>query len=176
MKRICSIIILITIFAIGNIKISNAQRYAVIDTRYILSKMPEYADADVQLKKMSTQWQREVAKMQTDLDAMRKDFQAEQYMLTDELKQKREIEIANKEKMVRDLNTKYFGYEGELFVQRKRLVQPIQDKIYNAVQNMAVTRGYDFILDKSEGITVIFADPKLNKSDDILVSLGIKTK
>ena len=138
--------------------------------------MPEYADADVQLKKMSTQWQREVAKMQTELDAMRKDFQAEQYMLTDELKQKREIEIANKEKMVRDLNTRYFGYEGELFTQRKRLVQPIQDKIFNAAQNMAVTKGYDFILDKSEGITVIFADPKLNKSDDILASLGIKTK
>jgi len=155
---------------------SYGQRYAVIDTRYILNKMPEYADADVQLKKMSTQWQREVAKTQTELDAMRKDFQAEQYMLTDELKQKREIEIANKEKLVRDLNTRYFGYEGELFTQRKRLVQPIQDKIYNAVQKMAVTRGYDFILDKSEGITVIFADPKLNKSDEVLADLGIRTK
>lgn len=161
---------------LGNYFSAQGQRYAVIDTRYILSKMPEYADADVQLKKMSTQWQREIAKMQTELDAMRKDFQAEQYMLTDELKQKREIEIANKEKMIRDFNTRYFGYEGELFTQRKRLVQPIQEKIMNAVQKMAVTKGYDFILDKSEGITVIFADPKLNRSDDILVSLGIKTK
>ncbi len=125
---------------------------------------------------MSTQWQREVNQAQTDLDRMRKDYQAEQYMLTDELKKKREIEIANKEKMVRDLNTRYFGYEGELFTQRKRLVQPIQDKIFNAAQQMAVKHGYDIVFDKSEGITIIFADPKLNKSDELLSYLGIKTK
>lgn len=176
MRYFFSVILMLCLATLGGTNLSYGQRYAVIDTRYILNKMPEYADADVQLKKMSTQWQREVASLQTSLDAMRKDYSAEQYMLTDELKKKREIEIANKEKMVRDLNTRYFGYEGELFVQRKRLVQPIQDKIYNAVQKMAVTRGYDFILDKSEGITVIFADPKLNKSDEVLSDLGIKTK
>ncbi len=176
MRHIYSVILLTCIIAIGGLQTSYGQRYAVIDTRYILSKMPEYADADVQLKKMSTQWQREISRSQSELDRMRKDYQAEQYMLTDELRKKREIEIANKEKAVRDLNTRYFGYEGELFTQRKRIVQPIQDKIYNAVQKMAVARGYDFILDKSEGITVIFADPKLNKSDEILSYLGIKTK
>ncbi|WP_447641260.1 MULTISPECIES: OmpH family outer membrane protein [Chitinophagaceae] len=174
--RFFSTILLVVLLTLGISSISHGQRYAVIDTRYILNKMPEYADADLQLKKMSTQWQREVAKAQSELDRMRKDYQAEQYMLTDELKKKREIEIANQEKMVRDLNTRYFGYEGELFTQRKRLVQPIQDKIYNAAQQMAVRHGYDFILDKSEGITVIFADPKLNKSDEILSYLGIKTK
>jgi len=75
---------------------------------------------------------------------------------------------------VRDLQKRCFGYEGDLFKERQRLVKPIQDRVYNAVQKMAVNRGYDFILDKSEGITVIFADPKLDKSDDILKELGIK--
>ena len=95
-------------------------------------------------------------------------------MLSDELKKKREDELFNKEKEVRDLQKKRFGYEGDLFKQRQQLVKPIQDKVYNAIQKIAVARGYDFILDKSEGITVIFADPKLDKSDDVLRELGIK--
>ena len=105
---------------------------------------------------------------------MYKNFDAEQYMLSDELKKKREDQLFNKEKEVRDLQKKRFGYEGDLFKERQKLVKPIQDKVYNAVQKMAVNRGYDFILDKSEGITVIFADPKLDKSDDVLSELGIK--
>ncbi|MFW2476934.1 MAG: OmpH family outer membrane protein, partial [Sediminibacterium sp.] len=69
---------------------------------------------------------------------------------------------------------KRFGYEGDLFIERQRLIKPVQDRVYNAVQKMALARSYDFVLDKSEGITVIFADPKLDKSDDILKELGIK--
>jgi outer membrane protein len=95
-------------------------------------------------------------------------------MLSDELKKKREAEIAAKEKDIRDLQKKRFGYEGDLFKQRQRIVKPIQDKIFTAIQKIAVARGYDFILDKSEGITVIFADPKLDKSDDVLREMGIK--
>lgn len=112
--------------------------------------------------------------MQAELDKMYKDYDAEQYMLTDDLKKKREDELFNKEKMVRDLQKKRFGYQGDLFKEREKLVKPLQDKLYNAVQKIAVARGYDFVLDKSEGITVIFADPKLDRSDDVLKILGIK--
>ena len=79
-----------------------------------------------------------------------------------------------KEKEIRELQKRRFGYEGDLFKERQKLVKPIQDKVYNAVQKIAVARSYDFILDKSEGITVIFADPKLDKSEDVLKELGIK--
>jgi len=151
-----------------------AQRYAVIDTRYILDKMPEYKDADNKIKQISEQWQKEIDDKQAALDKMYKQYDAEQYMLSDELKKKREDELYNKEKEVRDLQKKRFGYEGDLFKERQKLVKPIQDKVYAAVQKMAVSRSYDFILDKSEGITVIFADPKLDKSDDILRDLGVK--
>jgi outer membrane protein len=151
-----------------------AQKYAIIDTKYILDKMPEYRDADKKLKVINDQWQKELDDKQAELDKMYKNYEAEQFMLSDELKKKREDELFNKEKELRDLQKKRFGYEGDLFKERQKLVKPIQDKVYTAVQKIALGRGYDFILDKSEGITVIFADPKLDKSDDILRELGIK--
>ena len=154
--------------------LANAQtKYAVINTKYILEKIPEYKEADKKLKALGDQWQLEIDSKQMALDKMYKNYEAEQFMLSEELKKKREEELFIKEKELRDLQKKRFGYEGDLFKERQKLVKPIQDKVYNAVQDMAVRRGYDFILDKSEGITIIFADPKLDKSEDILKQLGI---
>ena len=150
------------------------QRYAIIDTKYILSKIPEYRDADKKLQLVGEQWQKEIDDKQAILDKMYKNYEAEQVMLTDELRKKREDELFVKEKEIRDLQKKRLGYEGDLFKERQKLVKPIQDKVYNAIQKIAVARVYDFILDKSEGITVIFADPKLDKSDEVLRELGIK--
>ncbi|MEO7209965.1 MAG: OmpH family outer membrane protein [Chitinophagaceae bacterium] len=171
LKKISILLLLAIIISASSVQ---AQRYAVIDTKYILNKMPEYQDADKKLQLASDQWQKEIDNMQADLDKMYKDYDAEQFMLTDDLKKKREDELFNKEKEVRDLQKRRFGYQGDLFKEREKLVKPLQDKLYNAVQKIAVARGYDFILDKSEGITVIFADPKLDRSDDVLRELGIK--
>ena len=153
---------------------AQAQRYAIIDTKYILDKMPEYTAAQKQLDDIAAGWQKEIDGKQADLDKMYREYDAEQVMLTDDLKKKREDQLFNKEKELRDLQRKRFGFEGDLFKKRQELVKPIQDKVYNAVQKLAVQRSYDFILDKSEGITVIFADPKLDKSEDILRELGVK--
>ena len=152
-----------------------AQRYAIIDTKYILDKMPEYKEADKKLAQVTEQWQKEIDTKQSQLNNMYRNFEAEQFMLSDELRKKREDELFNMEKEVRDMQKKRFGFEGDLFKERQRLVKPVQDKVYNAIQKMAVNRGYDFVLDKSEGITVIFADPKLEKSEDVLRELGIKS-
>ena len=150
------------------------QRYAVIDTKYILDKIPEYKDADKRLQTISQQWQKEIDDRQELLDKMYKNFEAEQFMLTEELKKKREDELFVREKEIRELQKRRFGYEGDLFKERQRLVKPVQDRVYNAIQKIAIARAYDFVLDKSEGITVIFADPKLDKSDEILKEMGIK--
>ncbi|HEX2606836.1 MAG TPA: OmpH family outer membrane protein [Flavisolibacter sp.] len=166
--------LLILSITILMVSFAQAQRYAVIDTKYILDKMPDYKTAQKQLDDIAAGWQKEIDQMQQDLDRMYKDFEAEQVMLSDELKKKREDQLFVKEKTLRDLQRKRFGFEGDLFKKRQELIKPIQDKVYNAVQKLAVQRGYDFILDKSEGITVIFADPKLEKSDDILKELGVK--
>jgi outer membrane protein len=153
---------------------SNAQKYAIIDTKYILDKMPEYTQAQKQLDVFAADWQKEIDNLQSELDRMYKDYESEQVMLSEDLRKKREDQLFLKEKGLRDLQRKRFGFEGDLFKKRQELIKPIQDRVYNAVQKLAVQRGYDFILDKSEGITVIFADPKLEKSDDVLKELGIR--
>ena len=151
-----------------------SQRYAIIDTRYILEKIPEYKDANKQMEDIAASWQQEIDMMQAELDKMYRQLDAERVMLTPELLKKREDEIFNKEKQVRDLQRKRFGYEGDYFKKKQELVKPIQEKVYNAVQKLATEKMYDFVLDKSEGITVIFVDPKLDKSDDVLKILGVK--
>jgi outer membrane protein len=170
MKKTALVAFLFMAFAMA----AHAQRYAIVDTKFILDKMPEYQDAQKKLDQTSMQWQKEIDDKQLVLDKMYKDYEAEQVMLSDELKKKREDEIFNREKEVRDLQRKRFGFEGDLFKRRQELIKPVQDKVYNAIQKIAVNRMYDFILDKSEGITVIFADPKLDKSEDVLKELGIK--
>ena len=153
---------------------NSQQRYAVIDTKYILERIPAYKEADAKLKLVGEQWQKEIDDLQVQLDKMYKNYESEQFMLTEALKKKREDELFEKEKQVRDLQKKRFGYEGDLFKERQRLIKPVQDKVYDAIQKIATSRSYDFVLDKSEGITIIFADPKLDKSDDVLKELGIK--
>ena len=167
-------LLILTVCLFILVSASNAQRYAVIDSKYILDKLPEYKDAQKLLDQFSEQWQQEIDQKQTLVDKMYKDYDAEQVMLTDVLKKKREDELYNKEKELRDLQKKRFGFEGDLFKKRQELIKPIQDRVFNAVQKLAVEKQYDFILDKSEGITVIFADPKLDRSADVLRNLGVK--
>ncbi len=149
-------------------------RYAIIDTRYILDKMPEYSAAQKNLDAVAAGWQKEIDAKQAELDKMYKDYEAERVMLSEDLKKKREDQLFLKEKTLRDLQRQRFGFEGDLFKKRQELVKPVQDKVYNAVQKIATQRGYDFVLDKSEGITIIFADPKLDKSEDVLRELGVR--
>lgn len=170
MKKILLVICSIFVLAVGAI----AQRYAIVDTKYILDKIPDYKEAQKKLDEFSVQWQKEIDTKQAELDRMYKNFEAEQVLLSDELKKKREDELFVREKELRDLQRQRFGFEGDLFKRRQDLVKPIQDKVYNAIQKIAVNRQYDFILDKSEGITIIFADPKLDRSEDVLRELGVK--
>jgi outer membrane protein len=167
-------LLIFSLLAVGLGFSAVAQRYAIVDTKYILDKLPDYKQAQKQLDQTSAVWQKEIDDKQATLDKMYKDYEGEQAMLSEDLKKKREDELFNKEKEVRDLQRKRFGFEGDLFKKRQELIKPVQDKVYNAIQKIAVNRMYDFILDKSEGITVIFADPKLDKSDDVLKELGIK--
>lgn len=166
--------LLFSVFFLGFGLMGFTQKYAIIDTRYILDKLPDYKIAQKQLDDITAGWQKDIDEKQAALDKMYKDYEAEQVMLSEDLRKKREDQLFNKEKDLRDLQRKRFGFEGDLFKKRQELVKPIQDKVYNAVQRIAVTRGYDFVLDKSEGITIIFADPKLDKSEDVLKELGVR--
>lgn len=151
----------------------HAQRYCVVDSKYILENLPEYKQAQTKLDEASANWQKEIDAKLQDVDRMYKAYQAEQVMLSDDMRKKREDEIIKKEKEAKELQKKRFGFEGDLFKKRQELVKPVQDKVYNAVQKMASSKSYDIIYDKSADLSVFYADPKIDKSDDILKELGV---
>lgn len=166
-------IILGILFVFGTAIAAQAQRYCIIDSKYILEKLVDYKDAQTRLDQMSKQWQTEIDTRMAEVDRMYKSYQAERAMLSDDVRKKREDEIVEKEKAAKDLQKQHFGYEGDLFKKRQELVKPIQDRVYNAVQKMATNKGYDMVLDKAGGVTLFYADPKLDRSDDVLKLLGI---
>lgn len=151
-----------------------AQRYAIVDSKYILSKITDYQKATDRLNELTAQWEKEISQLQVNLDMLYQQHEAERSLLSETLLKKRTDELFAKEKEILDLQRKRFGYEGDLFKLRQELIQPIQDRVYAAIQKLAAARQYDFILDKSEGVTVIFSDPKLDKSEDVLKELGVK--
>jgi outer membrane protein len=150
-----------------------AQHYCIIDSKYILEKMPDYKDAQSKLDNLSKGWQEEIDNKMAEVDKMYKGYQAEKPMLSDDMRNKRQDEIIAKEKVAKDLQKQRFGFEGDLFKKRQEYIKPIQDRLFNAVQKMASSKGYDLALDKAGGVTLFYADPKLDHSDDVLKILGI---
>lgn len=153
---------------------SFAQKYCYVDTEYILDNITEYKAAQQQLDQLSVNWQKDIETKYNFIDKLYKDFQAEQILLTDEMKRKRENEIVQKEKEVKDFQKQKFGFEGELFKKKQELVKPIQDKIYNSIKKMATDQSYAVVFDKSSDLIMLYANPKYDKSDDILNALGYK--
>ena len=151
-----------------------AQKFAYVDSDYILERMPEYGSAQDQLDKLSLNWQEEIEELYQEIDQLYKKYQADKVLLTQEMKNKREGEIINKEKDAKELQRKRFGPEGDLYTKRKELIQPIQDKVYNAIQDLSNEKRYDIIFDKSSNLIMLFSNPSLDKSDDILKMLGYK--
>ncbi len=152
---------------------SFAQRFAYVDTEYILDMMPAYRSAQKQLDQLSEDWQKEIEKKQINIDKMYKDYQAEQVLLTEDLRKKREQEIKDKEKDLRDYRNLKFGYEGDLFKKRQELIKPIQDKVFDAVQKIAKQSALDFIFAKSGELIMLYTNARYDKSDEVLTELGI---
>jgi outer membrane protein len=170
MKRI-----IITFIALIAISISSySQKYAFVDTEYILENIPAYKAAQEQLDQLSKQYQKELETMQAGLEQMYNDFRAESVLLSDDMKRKREDVIVTKEKEYKSLQQKYFGMDGELFKKRQGLVKPIQDDIFNTVKELATEGNYAVIFDKSGSLTMLYTDPKFNLSDQVLDKLGYK--
>jgi outer membrane protein len=129
--------------------------------------MPDYQKAQQQLDQVATQWRQEIAVEQDKIKALYSKYQAEQVLLSEEMKRQREDEITAKEKEVRELQRQKFGAEGSLFKKREELVKPIQDKVYSTIKQYAENRGYDFIFDKGSSSGMIFSDPKNDKTEEV---------
>jgi outer membrane protein len=153
---------------------SFAQKWCYVNTEYILENIPDYKTAQQQLDNLSITWQKEIEDKYAIIDKLYKAYQAEQVLLTEEMKRRRQEEITSKEKDVKDLQKQRFGYEGDLFKKKQELVKPIQDKIYNAVKKLATDQSYAAIFDKSSDLIMLFTNPKYDKSDEILTQLGFK--
>src|SRR5574344_2528497 len=144
---------------------ASAQKCALIDMDYILKNIPAYERANEQLNQVSKKWQAEVDALTTEAQTMYKKYQDEVVFLSQEQKKQRQDAIMTKEKDASELKKKYFGPEGELFKKRESLMTPIQDEIYNAVKDIADTKGYSLVIDRSSDSGIIFGSPKIDISN-----------
>lgn len=163
--------LLLSSFAIAQ---GGTAKFGYVDTDYIMGQIPEFKAAQSELEKTSVQWQKEIETKYTEIDKLYKAYQADAILLTDDMKKKRENEIINKEKEVKDLQKQRFGVDGELYKKRQELVKPLQDKVYNAIKTVAEKKGLGFILDKSGQISILYSNSKYDISDDVLTNLGYK--
>ena len=151
---------------------ANAQKFALIDMEYILKSIPAYEMANEQLKQVSQKWEKEIEQQAEKVESMYKDYQANSIFYTEEQKVKKEEEILAEDKKTQELKRTYFGPEGELFKKREALTKPIQDDIYEAVKSISETKGYQMIMDRASAVSVIYATPKIDISNEVLSKLG----
>lgn len=168
------ILVIVSVFITLFASAQAGLKMGYVDTDYILGNIPEYKAAEKELDKVSVDWQKEVEAKYSEIDKLYKAYQADAILLTDEMKKKRENEIINKEKEAKDLQKQRFGVDGDLFKKRQELVKPIQDKVFNAIKAVAEKAGLGMILDKSGQVSILYANSKYDKSDDVLVYLGYK--
>ncbi|MBD3750236.1 MAG: OmpH family outer membrane protein [Sphingobacteriales bacterium] len=150
-----------------------AQRVAFVDAEYILKHIPEYASAQKQLDASSVKWQKEIEDQFSEVEKMKKDYQADQVLLTDAMRKERKEAIDKKEKEAQDLQQRRFGYQGDLYQEKIRLIKPIQDKVAKAVEEYANRESIDIILDKST-VTLLFARPTFDGTNEIITRMGYK--
>lgn len=149
-----------------------SQKFAFVDTDYILKRIPAYEAAQEQLNQASAKWQKEVEAVYQEVTNLYKNYQTEVVFLSPEMKVKKENEIVEREKQAKVLQQKYFGAEGELFKKREALIKPIQDKVFAAITTVAAEKGLSAIFDKAAKAGIIFTDTKIDVSDDVLKQLG----
>jgi outer membrane protein len=152
----------------------SAQKFGYVDSKYILSHVQAYADAQAEIDQMSADWQKEIEQKYESIEKMEKAYQAEKILLTSEMKKKREDELEEKRKEARELQKKRFGIEGDLFKKREELIKPIQDEIYTAIQEVASQGGLMVIFDKATNSNILYSNPKHDVSDKVLKKMGLK--
>jgi outer membrane protein len=170
MKRI----ILVLVFTFISLTAALAQRLAYVDSEYILKHMPEYISVQKQLKALSVQWQKDVDMRYQEIDRLYKAFQADQVLMTAEMRRRREAEIADKEKTAKAFQQQKFGPDGELAQRSISGIKPIQDRIAKAIQAVADSENLDMVFDKNSEVIMLYANPRYDKSADVLTKLGLK--
>lgn len=154
----------------------SAQKFAYVDSEFILENIPEYADAKAEIDELSIQWQRDIEAKFSEIDQLYKNFKAEAVLLPEDIKNKREEEIIAKEKVAKDIQKQRFGKDGDLFKRRQELIKPIQEKIYSAIESLAATENYAVIFDKAGSVSMMYTNPRYDISEEVLDKLGYSYK
>lgn len=170
LKKITLVASLLVFLAIG----VQAQRTAIVDITAVLENLDEYKKAQSSLDKTAAKWKQDIAQEYDKIKGLYNKYQAESVLMSDDMRSQKEQEIVDAEKRVREMQKSKFGPDGALFKKRQELVQPIQNKVYNAIAEYADEKGYDFIFDKSSSTGIIFSNPKFDKTEDIKSKLGVK--
>jgi len=170
MKKLAATTLALLLF----VGVAMAQKFAFVDSDYILQNIPSYNAAQTELDKVSETWEAEVAVEYTEIETMYKTYQSERVLLTDEMKKQREDDILAKERQVKELQAKYFGPDGDLSKKRQELVKPIQDAIYKAVKELSAEGSYAVIFDTASGASILYSNPRYDLSDEVLEKLGYK--
>jgi len=170
MKKLCLSALVLSLFAGSAL----AQKFAFVDTDYILQNIPSYNAAQEELNKASEAWEAEITAEYGEIEKMYKTYQSERVLLTDEMRKKREEEIMDRERAVKELQAKYFGPEGDLSTKREELVKPIQDALYKAVKELSAEGSYAIIFDTASGASILYSNPRYDLSDEVLKKLGYK--
>jgi outer membrane protein len=151
-----------------------AQKFGYVDSKYILSHIPEYQSAQQEINKLSTKWQQEIEAKYDAIERLEKAYQAEKILLTDDMRKSREAEIESKRQDAKEMQKKKFGVDGELFKKREELIKPIQDKIYEAIVEVSSTGALMAVFDKANHSNLLYTNPKHDISDKVLKKMGYK--
>jgi len=153
-----------------------AQKFGYVDSEYIMSKMPEYAQAQTELNNLSQNWQKDIESQKKDLDKLYRTYQAEEVLLTEPMKKKRQDEILKKEQDTKAYQNKIFGYEGQLFKKRQELTKPVQDRVFEAIEKVAKQKQLAIVFDKSGDLTMLYTNPVHDYTEFVLESLGLASE
>jgi outer membrane protein len=151
-----------------------AQRFAYVDSEYILSNIPEYNDAIEEIDALSIRWQKEIEERFQEIDRLFQKFQAEAPLLSEDMRRRRENEIIEKEREAKELQRRRFGAEGDLFKKRQEMLRPIQDKVYSSIEKIARNRSYTFVFDRSDNANILYADTRVDISNEVLNDMGLR--
>ena len=171
-------LILTAALVCGGIMTANAQivgggqKIVYVDSEYIMENIPEYGDAQEELNALSTKWQKEVKAVYDKVSEMYSKYQTEMLLLSEDQKRSREQAIVDKEQEAKNLQMQYFGAKGQLYQKRTELIQPIQEKVYTAMKEVAQAKNYAFILDLASGTSILYANDRNDVSDEVLDQLG----
>jgi outer membrane protein len=165
---------LIAILLFTSLQAALAQRFAYVDSDYILNNIPDYLAAQEQLDRLAQEWQKEIESSYEEVEALYRSYQNDRILMSDDMRKKREDEIVTREAEAAELQRKYFGSEGEFFQSQEELISPIQDRVYKVIEEIAIAGNYAVIFDTANSPTMLYTNPRNDLSDEVLKQMGYR--